>query len=180
MTTIGISEFARTRHTEEKPFGHYSGSWESLVQLAETHFPANKPSFRPGVVQVDVPPEGFFTSIVELNEKSVLESSWKPRAPGEAGIIQTVVKGKKSPARHVTLILYSAAALLENNGTRSTEADWEIVSINASPKEGGGEPMSPMAMARNFLEMAGGTKTEYTAQQFAEAIAYWNAHGMVG
>jgi hypothetical protein len=37
-----------------------------------------------------------------------------------------------------------------------------------------------MAMARNFLVLPGGTKAEYTAAQFAEAIIYWSTRAMHG
>ena len=40
--------------------------------------------------------------------------------------------------------------------------------------------MTPMAMARNFLALPGGTKAEYTAAQFAEAIIYWSTRAMHG
>lgn len=178
--TIGVSNFAKSRHTPESSFSYYAGSWEKLVKLVEEYFDKHTPGFRPGVVQVEVPSDNFFSAIVPLNSESVLESTFKPRAPGEQAVIHTIVKNaKKSPAKRAILILYSAEALLENGGTRSTECDWEIVSINASPNEGG-EPMNPMTMARNFLELSGGTKTEYTARQFAEAILFWNTHAMVG
>ena len=69
-------------------------------------------------------------------------------------------------------MLYSAAALTENEGKRSGDFDWEIVAIIASPVET--EPMNPLTMARNFLEKPGGTFCEYTAREFAEAVYYWS------
>lgn len=185
---VGISDFVK-RQTALSTFAHFNGSWEKLAALATKHFTRKNPGFRPGVLLVEVPALGFWTSIVRLNQNSRLESKWAPRTDGEGGFIQTVVKNWdehsslpqiKAQANHVVLVLYSAEALSENGGTRSTDCEWEIVSINASPVEGGKEPMTPMAMARNFLELPGGTKTEYTAQQFAEAIVFWNTHGMVG
>lgn len=181
MTTIGVSNFAKTRHQQNAPYSHFGGTWEQLVKIAEEYFGTHKPSFRDGVVEVSVPADGFFTSIVDLNEASVLKAEWRPRQPGEMGQIHTnVMNATKSPAKVVKLILYSAAALSENNGERSTECDWEIVSINASPMAEGNEPMTPMAMARNFLELPGGTKTQYTAEEFARAVVYWHTHAMVG
>jgi hypothetical protein len=38
------------------------------------------------------------------------------------------------------------------------------------------EPMHPMTMARNMLEKSGGTKAEYTGQQFAVALWFWREY----
>jgi len=76
------------------------------------------------------------------------------------------------PAKYVKVVCYSADALLENDGERSTDCDWEIVALLASDVEN--EPMNPLAMARNMLEKPGGTKGTYTAQEFAEAVYYWS------
>lgn len=76
----------------------------------------------------------------------------------------------------VKVVCYSAEALLENGGSRSSDAEWEIVTILCSSGEQ--EPMLPLAMARNFLEKPGGSKGVYTAQEFAEAIYYHSNRGI--
>ena len=75
------------------------------------------------------------------------------------------------PAKSVDVVCYSAEALEENDGKRSTDCDWEIVCVLAYD---GSEQkvMEPLTMARNFLRKTGGTFTNYSAEQFAEAI--WN------
>jgi hypothetical protein len=75
---------------------------------------------------------------------------------------------------HVNIILYSAATLLENDGTRSSNADWEIVAILTGPWKD--EPMMPLTMARNFLQKPGGTYAPYTAEQFAQSIYFWSQY----
>ncbi|MHA1950873.1 MAG: DUF3228 family protein [Candidatus Thorarchaeota archaeon] len=75
-------------------------------------------------------------------------------------------------AKFVNVVCYSKDALLENDGERSTSADWEIVCLLCTPIEN--EPMSPLAMARNQLEKVGGTKGEYTAEEYAKAVYYWS------
>ena len=82
----------------------------------------------------------------------------------------------ETPANLVNVVCYSAEALLENGGTRSTDCEWEIVTILAST--GNPEPMHPLTMARNFLGMAGGTKSVYTAEEFARAIWFHANRGM--
>ena len=82
----------------------------------------------------------------------------------------------KQPAKHVKIVLYRKDVLEEGN-ERTTGADWEVVSINAELDEN--VPMHPLTMARNFLVKKGGTKGNYYAQEFAEAVWYWSQHCMV-
>jgi hypothetical protein len=39
--------------------------------------------------------------------------------------------------------------------------------------------MAPVTMARNFLGLVGGTRGEFTAEQFAKSIMYWATHAVV-
>lgn len=133
----------------------------------------------------------FYCGSALLQEGMILQSDVHRRQEGEDLFIKTVAnnalaqeyndalhESDHSPlavpeaAHFVNVVCYSAEALLENGGERTTDDDWEIVCIIASPIEK--EPMHPLAMARNFLEKPGGTKSEYTAQEFAEAIYYWS------
>lgn len=86
------------------------------------------------------------------------------------------LKGRGTPmkTKFAKVVLYSAATLLEDNGTRSSDADWEIVAILTGPWEN--EPMTPLTMARNFLRKPGGTFAPYTAEQFAESIYFWSKY----
>lgn len=76
----------------------------------------------------------------------------------------------ETPAKCAYFVVYSEQALLENNGKRSSHCEWEIVTLLCS--EGGLEPMTPLTMARNQLEKAGGTKPEkpYTSEEWALAV----------
>jgi hypothetical protein len=101
------------------------------------------------------------------------------RQAGEDPYIETFITPEdaanydflEQPATHVNIVCYSAAALEENNGKRTSRCEWEIVTVLCS--EQGVERMTPLTMARNFLEKTGGTKGVYTAHEFAEAI--WEA-----
>jgi hypothetical protein len=68
---------------------------------------------------------------------------------------------------------------LAENNEAETDSDWEIISINARATVDD-EPLTPMAMARNFLEFTGGTKAEYSAEEFAKSIVYWSNKAMKG
>ena len=56
----------------------------------------------------------------------------------------------------VSLILYRHDVLVENN-ENTTNADWELISINAIPREKK-MPIGPVTMMRNQLDLNGGTK----------------------
>jgi len=106
------------------------------------------------------------------DETTPLHARLERRQPREEPFIQVTADGPREPARHARVVLYSAATLQENGGTRSGDFDWEVVSLQAGADVD--PPMDPVTMARNFLEEPGGTFAPYTAQQFAEAIWYWS------
>jgi len=135
-------------------------------------------------ILVPVPAEGFFCPPrANLVEGMAIKTEVKVRQAGEDPYTETYVEEAEArrcnalvevPAKRVDVVCYSAEALLENNGTRThLDCNWEIVCLLASTGEK--EPMLPLAMARNYLEMPGGTKGEYTAKEFAEAIYYWSS-----
>ena len=99
------------------------------------------------------------------------------RRAGEEPFITVTSWGAKQPAAVVNIVLYSHETLVED-GDASSEADYEIISINARTtlEE---EPLTPVAMMRNFLELTGGTKAEYSAEDFAKSIHYWSARCQV-
>lgn len=170
--SIGVNEFV-LRQTADSPFSHFEGTWGVLKELARDFFKDAKPGYRPGVLLVPVPPRGFYSGVIEVTHETPLKAALFQRRQEEAPFIQVTGEGKKLPAKEVELVLYSKATL-DETGDSATGAEWDIISINARPTEGP-EPMAPMAMARNFLDLPGGTKAEYTAEEFAKAIIYWSA-----
>lgn len=186
--TLGITEFALGRHDSLSGFSYFNGDWRDLLELVFKNWESRKPGYKDGVVTVEVDPSEFVTGLVILNEEMPLISKFgrrKAALPGERPFINTTVPGiAGAQAKHVVIVLYSHE-LLEEEGANSGEADYEIVTINASPYEGGklpdgleSEPMDPVTMARNFLGLPGGTKAEYSAEQFARSIVFWNEHRM--
>lgn len=176
MTTIAINALAKRQSAESK-YSHYNGTKESLVKLVEENFKNAQPGYRDGVVLVPVPPESFFSGVVELTPETSLKAEFSARRKSEEAYISVVaVGGDKLPAEVVEVVCYRHDVL---DGDASTEAEWEIVSLNARPTKEP-EPQTPVAMARNFLGLAGGTKAEYAAEEFAEAIIYWSKRAMRG
>ena len=177
---IGINDFVR-RQTPESKFSHFVGSWENVVELAEANFASAKDGYRDGVVLVPVPFDGFYSGVVEVTPETPLRAEFSARREGEDPFLSIVaVGGEKLPAAAVDVVLYRRDVLLEEGpGGVSTQAEWEIVSLNARATEGP-EPLTPVAMARNFLELVGGTKATYSAEEFAAAIIYWSRRAMRG
>lgn len=171
MTTIAMNRFAR-RHTATSRFSHFSGTEAELLALVTENFAKATPGYRPGVVLVPVPAKGFFSGVTEVTTETPLTAKLTRRREGEAPFVEVTAKGPKLPAEVVEVVLYSHETLAEG-GEAETAAEWEVISINAR-STAGPEPLTPVAMARNFLGLPGGTKAEYTAEEFAKAIVYWS------
>jgi hypothetical protein len=181
---IKCSEFVK-RQTKDSGFSYYSGSWEDLEKVVHECF-RNKnnvrPGYKPGVVLVDLSFTGFehlgkfYSAMVDITEETKLNISYAPRLRGEDPFIRISAKADKQETKFVTFVLYHKDVLAEDDD-RSTDSEWELIAIKArmTKKE---EPMDPYTMARNFLHLKGGTKGDFTAQQFAESIVYWNSHCM--
>jgi hypothetical protein len=176
MSTLGWSDFARRRHVPGGDHVWFEGTPEELLDLVREHWDRRRPGAgREGldeVVVVPVPAERFVSGTVLVGDDTPLLAALECRQPHEEPFIRVTAGGPREPALFAAVVLYSAATLRENGGTRSGEFDWEVVSLQAGPVPD--EPMHPITMARNFLQKPGGTFAPYTARQFAEAIWYWS------
>jgi hypothetical protein len=175
---VACSNFVK-RQTSESGFSHFSGSWRELELMVEDRLKYNfaiRPGYKDGVILVDLPGHLFETAIVKLNEKSKLSSSYAQRREGEDPFIRVAVTAHKQTAKYASVVLYRHDVLAENN-EQDTDAEWEIVAIKARVSEEE-EPMEPYTMARNFLHLKGGTKGDFSAEEFAKSIVYWNNHCM--
>jgi hypothetical protein len=177
------------RQTKNSGYSHFEGTWEQLESLVEARLNVNElfgdtkshitPGYRDGVILVDMSPSTryFRSAVVELTEDSHLTANYAPRRPGEAPFIRVSAKAKKQVAKHVSVVLYRHDVLQENNEWE-TDAEWEIVAIKASTSDEE-EPLHYYTMARNYLVMTGGTKGNFSADDFAKSIVYWNNHAMM-
>lgn len=178
---VACGEFVK-RQTPESGYSHFDGSWEDLAEFTATIMTqspeAVTPGYKDGVVLVEFKTAAymFSSAIVKLNENSKMIAGYAPRRLGEDSFIRVSAKSKKQKAKYASVVLYRHDVLAENN-ERETDAEWEIVAIKARTTEEE-EPMDPYTMARNFLHLKGGTKGDFTAEQFAKSIVYWNNHCM--
>ena len=177
MGSISVSNFVK-RQTKNSRHSYFDGTWEELEKLTEDNFKNRTQGYRDGVVLVPINPERFYTSLCKIDKDSIFETKYVERREGEEPVkVTTLTNGKKSQAKFVNIVLYRKDVLAENN-ENSTDSDWEIISINASIVEN--EPMRPITMARNMLNKIGGTKAEYTGQQFAESLWFWKDYTSCG
>jgi hypothetical protein len=179
MSLIGVSNFVQRRQTRESRFSHHIWSWDVVAEMAAASFDHAKPGYRDGVKLVPVPPGGFYCGVVEVTADTPLKATFEARREGEsAHIIVVATGGEKLPALAVDIVIYRKDVLLED-GDEVTGADWDIISVNARPTLEP-EPMHPLAMARNQAHLPGGTKAEYTAEEYVRAILYWSTRAMRG
>ncbi len=90
-------------------------------------------------------------------------------------ILKDVQRKSKSQCEAVDIILYSHKTLKENN-ENSTEAEWEIVSVNGRTTLED-MPIHPDTLIANHFQLDGGTSTKMTPQEFEAALKistlYW-------
>lgn len=182
MLSIGWSDFALGRHVPGTGFSYCRDNAQVLTLLGqawEHRKPGHGETGLDRKVVVPVPPAGFYCPPrVPLQPNMPLYAKATQRQPGEDPYVEvytlidmlltTGFEFKPERAKSVEVVCYSKESLLENNGTRSTDAEWEIVAVLCHGEEE--ETMEPLTMARNYLQKVGGTFTDYSAKQFAEAI----------
>ena len=176
--SIGWSDFAAGRHCPGQPYSHYTANPQDVSDREIENWDKREPgmgaSTPDDVCVVPIPADGFRCGIIHIDNARMLKSEVTRRQEHEDPYVRTTACGVAEEARFVKVVLYAAHELEKNGEKRSTDCDWEIVCIIASPVED--EPMHPLTMARNMLAKPGGTPREYTAEQFAEAIWYWSQY----
>lgn len=181
MKLIAVSNFVK-RQTPDSEFSHFDGTWEELELLVTRTFNAGKigtikQGYRDGVALVEVDPEKFFTSVVELKDGDIFRGEYKSRQAGEEPRKNTYVirpEGKQK-ARAVDIVLYRRDVLAENN-ENSADAELEIISINARPTYED-MPMNVGTLLANHFQVSGGTATKMMNDEFVASLKrsfkYW-------
>ncbi len=178
---IGWSNFALKRNKKGR-HSKFTRKPTKLVELVRKHWKHRVP----GVGRIDLN-KVVVVPIVEKDLHKYFTCPWASvedahhlrakvakRQDHEDSYVEVHGKGKKLKVKFAKVVLYSADTLLENDGERSGDYDWEIVAILAGPWER--EPMSPLTMARNYLQKTGGTYADYSAKEFAESIYFWSQY----
>ena len=190
--TLGWTNFALTHSTKAKGNSYTTLSNNEVVRRILSNWDRREPGDGEGEcinrkVLVPVSKEGFFLPpVAKLVVGMPVQSEVVKRQEHEEPYIQTFVTPKDAikygavievPADFVKIVCYSHEALSENGETPDTDCDWEIVCFLCQ-KGFKTEPMHPLAMARNQLLKPGGTKGEYTAKQYADAVWFHSKRGI--
>ena len=175
---VAVNKFVR-RQTKEsgKSFSNQL-SFEDIALHAELQMSAGhfKEGYRDGVRLVaaaaDITKQ-FTCPFVKIDVTTELSAKYAQRRPNENFYIQVRAKaGTLLNAGKVELILYRHDVLVEND-EQSTAAEWELISFHALPEGIDEMPMGPVTMMRNQLKLAGGTKANYSAAEWAHSVEFW-------
>lgn len=187
MPTIHITKFVR-RQTPQSGYSHWTLTDEQLLARVQANFDKKTKGYRDGVWLVPLEPDGFFTSTIILEPGDRFAGEYVARQPGEeprkSNYVVTNRHGEsldKQEAVKVYAVLYSHDVLLENK-ENDTDADFEIVSINASPTEEEA-PIPTGALIANHFQLSGGTATNMSDSDFVallrKSVVYWKNKSQV-
>jgi hypothetical protein len=184
---VGISSFVK-RQTIESEFTHFMGSWEELETIV-SYFVGKKefsPGYRDGVCIVSLPTDisNRFRTYTDypMFEGMSLSARYRKivgREHEPAKVVINILE-PKLPCNYVDIILYRADVLNEDSD-RSTDADWEIVSINGRLREKAA-PMDAVTIVRNWKHLRGGTEMKgRTAEEVLEMLcqSIIHEHGLL-
>ena len=184
MEKVAVNEFV---HRQLKGSGKtYSPdlSFDEIArhaegQMAEGHFIEG---YRDGVRIVECSPEltsHFVCPFTKIDKNTELVSKVVHRRAEEEPYIQTrAINAEPISTGKVEFILYRHDVLAENN-EHSTDANWELISIHALPEGVYELPMGPVTMMRNQLELIGGTKANYSSEEWAKSVKFWQKYAAV-
>ena len=181
MEKVAVNDFVRRQIKGSGKTYSESLSFEKIAidaesQMIKGHF---KEGYRDGVrivIGSETLLNKFVCPFVKLDSSTELKSKVVSRQKGEESYIQIRAKsGIPVEAGRIEYILYRHDVLAENNEQSSNEA-WELISIHAIPKGIKKLPIGPVTMMRNQLEFKGGTKAEYTSDEWADSVRFWQQY----
>lgn len=184
MEKVGVNEFVRRQIKGSGKSYAINLTFEQIAEHAKSQMAAGKfrKGYREGIRIVVCAPElntSFVCPFTKIDENTELVAHIVRRQPAEEPYIQIrAINCKPQPTGKVELVLYSHDVLAENN-EQSTHAEWELISIHALPQGVENMPMGPVSMMRNQLELTGGTRAQYTADEWAESIRFWQRYAAV-
>lgn len=174
MPTFAIT--LASRQTPNSRFSHWEISDDELLERVAEALSSAKQGYREGVLEVPIDPSGFFSPVVELQEGDQLVGAYEARKPGEEprkSVRRRASWRAKSAAAAVDVILYRHDVLGDD---ASSDADWEIISVNARVTMEP-EPIHPDTLIANHFGLDGGTPTNMDSAQFETAlrtsVLYW-------
>ena len=181
---VGVNDFVRRQIQGSGKTYSYTLTFEEIAAQAEKRMLLGfyREGYRDGVRIIDVDPKlsgQFFCPYVKVTNETILEATVVKRQEFEESYIQIrALNGTPLKPSSVELILYRHDVLLENN-EYTTNAELELISINALPDGVKDLPIGPVTMMRNQLEKPGGTKGEYPSDKWAESVDFWQQYAIL-
>ena len=159
-------------------------SFEEIAIYAESQLKDEnyKSGYRDGVILINVEDkliEHFICPFTLLSDNTQLIATMTRRRIEEEPYIQIrALNGNPLITGSVDIILYHHDVLAETNEQESI-GGWELISFHAIPKGIKNMPMGPITMMRNQLQLEGGTKGEYSSDEWAESINFWQKYAVL-
>ena len=180
--SVGISEFVK-RQQPNSGKTYALLSFNEIAKYAELKLKKNqyRHGYRDGVILIDVDSDKvnqFICPYVKIDKNTVLNAEVTKRRPNEKHYIRIKAKnGENLKTNKVELILYRYDVLKETN-ENTTDNDWELISFHAIPEGVNKLPMGPVTMMRNQLQLPGGTKGNYSSEEWAESVDFWQKYAL--
>tara|TARA_B100000575_G_C23017512_1_gene585977 strand:- start:249 stop:836 length:588 start_codon:yes stop_codon:yes gene_type:complete len=175
---VGVNEFVRRQIEGSGKTYSKSMTFEEIAEHAEKQLIRNAfaEGYRKGVVVVNADNsiiDNFICPFVLIKKNTRLISKLVKRQHNEEPFIQTrALNGSLLKTGKVELILYRYDVLKENN-ENTTNAEWELISINSIPEGIDKMPIGPVTMMRNQLNLSGGTKAFYSSNEWANSVKFY-------
>jgi len=138
--------------------------------------------YREGVRVVDADDSiinNFICPFVLIKQDTILTSKLVKRQKHEEPYIQIrALNGELLKTSKVELILYSNDVLKEKD-ENTTDAEWELISINSIPEGVEKMPIGPVTMMRNQLNLDGGTKAYYSSNEWANSVRFYQQYAIL-
>ena len=184
IDSVSINDFVRRQsknsgktYAENLTFDNITS--HAQEQLANGHYTEG---YRDGVILVQVAKvliHHFICPFVKITEETKLKATVVKRRREEKPYIQIrALNGTFLKTGAVDLILYHHDVLKETN-EQTTDADWELISFHAIPEGINNMPMGPVTMMRNQFELPGGTASDYSSDEWAEAVRFWQEYAFI-
>ena len=175
--TIAVSTFFMK---SRKPSGYFeSYNEEELLKMVDDNFILATKGYREGVALVPIEPRKMKCAVVTMTPDMEFETTYESRIPGETPRKKTVAIVDELPAaQYVTAVVYHKDVLAED-GDRSSNAEWEIITLLAHSSNLP-DPMTPGTLMANHFKADGGTATNMTPEKFEKALResynFWKNH----
>ena len=179
---VGINDFVK-RQTKDSGKTYTTLTFEDMAEFAEKQINKKnyKEGYRDGVIIVEISNslvEKFICPFVEINEDTKLKAEISKRRNEEQHYIRIkALNGKTLKTGKVELILYRHDVLKETN-ENTTNNEWELISFHSIPDTINALPMGPVTMMRNQLQLPGGTKGNYSSEEWAHSINFWQKYAI--